>query len=272
MQRVSECAVYLSRWKNCYDVRRAIGLVLTELSVCNSPSEDDILLWSSGGSRGECFVAYRSIQKPAAADEQIVFLVDDDQDCRESLADLFSSVGLKVKMFGSAAEFLGSKLPDAVSCLVLDVRLPRLSGLDFQTELAGANIPIPIIFMTGYGDIPMSVKAMKAGAVDFLTKPVRDQDMLDAVMVALDRDRKRREDERQLADLKSRLGTLTEREREAMPLVTAGLLNKQIANHLGITEATVKMHRGQVMRKMGARSVADLVRMADALGIKGPPS
>jgi FixJ family two-component response regulator len=207
----------------------------------------------------------------AVAEEPTVVVVDDDRAFCDSLKDLFNSVGFKVKLFGSAAELLGSKLPDAASCVVLDVRLPGLSGLDFQAELAKANISVPIIFMTGHGDIPMTVKAMKAGAVDFLTKPFRDQDMLDAVTIALERDRKRRQAECQLADLKSHFGTLTQREREVMALVTTGLMNKQIAGQLGVTQITVKTHRGHAMRKMGARSLAHLVKMAEALGIKPPP-
>jgi len=198
----------------------------------------------------------------------MVFVVDDDESMREALRSLFRSVSLKVETFGSAADLLRSKLPDVASCLVLDVRLPGLSGLDFQAELAKANIHTPIIFMTGHGDIPMSVQAMKAGAVDFLTKPFRDQDMLDAVAAALERDRKRRQDEHRVADLRLRLDGLTEREREVMGLVTAGLMNKQIAGELGLSEITVKIHRGHVMRKMAARSLADLVRMAEMLGVR----
>jgi FixJ family two-component response regulator len=177
-----------------------------------------------------------------------------------------------VSTFSSAPQFLRSKLPDVVSCLVLDVRLPDLSGLDLQAELAKASISMPIIFVTGHGDIPMTVRAMKAGAADFLTKPFREQDMLDAVMRALERDRKRREVGRRLADLRSRLQALSPREREVMTLVTAGLMNKQIAARLDVTEVTVKAHRGHVMRKMGARSLADLVKIAEALEIRPPPS
>jgi FixJ family two-component response regulator len=217
-------------------------------------------------------VTQRSGHMRAATEEQIVYLVDDDQDVRDSLATLFSSVGLEVKLFGSAAEFLASRLPDVVSCLVLDVRLPKLSGLDFQAELAKAHISIPIVFMTGYGDIPMSVMAMKAGAVDFLTKPFRDQDMLDAVARALERDHQRRQAEGHVAELRSRLDTLSRREREVMALVTTGLMNKQIAGQLGVTEITVKTHRGQVMRKMGAQSLAHLVKIAEALGIRQGPT
>ena len=190
-------------------------------------------------------------------------LVDDDADFRDFMMALLASVGLKVKPFGSIADLLDSSLPDVVSCLVLDVRLPRLSGLDFQAELAKVNSTIPIILVTGYGDIPMSVKAMKLGAVDFLIKPFRDQDLLDAVTVGLERDRKLREADRKAAELKSRLDNLTPREREVMTLVVTGLLNKQIAGRLGISEGTVKFHRGRVMEKLGARSVAELVKIAE---------
>jgi FixJ family two-component response regulator len=197
----------------------------------------------------------------------VVIVVDDDASVRESLGSLFRSVGLSVELFGSAAELLQGKLPDAASCLVLDIRLPGLSGLDFQAQLGQANIHIPIVLMTGHGDIPMTVRAMKAGAVDFLTKPFRDQDMLDAVAAAIDRDRKRRESERALSDLKALFQSLTVREREVMVLVTRGLMNKQIAAEIGLSEITVKIHRGHVMRKMGAKSLADLVRMAETLGV-----
>jgi len=213
-------------------------------------------------------VIERPARQPAASEEPVVFVVDDDESMREALRSLLRSVKLRVETFGSAADLLRSKLPNVASCLVLDVRLPGVSGLDFQAELAKANIRIPIIFMTGHGDIPMSVQAMKAGAVDFLTKPFRDQDMLDAVAAALERDRNRRKDERQLSDLRARFEALTEREREVMGLVTAGLMNKQIAGELGLSEITVKIHRGHVMRKMAARSLADLVRMAEALGVR----
>jgi FixJ family two-component response regulator len=213
-------------------------------------------------------VIERPARQPAASEEPTVFVVDDDESMREALRSLLRSVKLRVETFGSAADLLRSKLPDVASCLVLDVRLPGLSGLDFQAELAKANIRIPIIFMTGHGDIPMSVQAMKAGAVDFLTKPFRDQDMLDAVAAALERDRNRRKDEQQLSDLRARFEALTEREREVMGLVTAGLMNKQIAGELGLSEITVKIHRGHVMRKMAARSLADLVRMAEVIGVR----
>jgi FixJ family two-component response regulator len=198
----------------------------------------------------------------------VVFVVDDDLSVREGLSSLLRSVGLRVELFASAAEFLNASLPAAPSCLVLDVRLPGLSGLDFQTELAKSNIRIPIVFMTGHGDIPMTVKAMKAGAVEFLTKPFRDQDMLDAVQLALARDRAQRESQTMASDLRSRFDGLTQREREVMALVTAGLMNKQVAAEFGVSEITVKFHRGNVMRKMGARTLADLVRMAESLGVR----
>jgi FixJ family two-component response regulator len=209
-------------------------------------------------------MTHRPAPPPAAA-EPVIFIVEDDESLRAALGSLFRSVGLKVEMFSSAAELLRSKFPDVESCLVLDVRLPGLSGLDLQAELAKANIHIPIIFMTGHGDIPMSVQAMKAGAVDFLPKPFRDQDMLDAVAMALERNRQQRRAANQLSDLRACFETLTQREREVMSRVAAGLMNKQIAGELGISEITVKIHRGQVMRKMGARSLADLVKMAEVL-------
>jgi FixJ family two-component response regulator len=197
----------------------------------------------------------------------MVFIVEDDASMRRALTNLFQSVGLEVEVFGSASEMLENGLPDVASCLVLDIRLPGLSGLDFQTELTKANIHIPVIFMTGHGDIPMTVRAMKGGAVDFLTKPFRDQDMLDAVVTAIDRDRQRRETDKIIVNLRALLETLTPREREILTLVSSGLMNKQIAAELGLAEITVKIHRGHIMKKMGSKSLADLVRKAEMLGI-----
>ena len=197
----------------------------------------------------------------------VVFVVDDDRSMRESLKDLIQSVGLRVEAFASAQEFLRGKRDDLPSCLVLDVRLKGLSGLDLQKRMAENNTGIPIIFVTGHGDIPMSVKAFKAGAVEFLTKPFRDQDLLDAVYDALERDRKAREARAKVEELRGRYGSLTPREREVMTLVVAGLLNKQIAAEVGTSEASVKVHRQHLMQKMGAGSLAELVRMADRLGI-----
>jgi FixJ family two-component response regulator len=200
--------------------------------------------------------------------QEVVFVIDDDASMRHSLSSLFRSIGLKVEVFDSATDFLKIGRPEVASCLVLDVRLPGLSGLDFQTELARANIRIPIVFITGHGDIPMTVKAMKAGAVEFLTKPFREQDLLDAVRLGLERDRTRRVGETIVSELRARFDALTAREQEVMAFVTAGLMNKQIAADLGVSEITVKVHRGNVMRKMSAKSLADLVRMADVLGIR----
>lgn len=199
--------------------------------------------------------------------QQIVLVVDDDESMRVALSYLFQSMNLPVQVFNSAAELLKSKLPDIASCLVLDIRLPGVSGLEFQDVLAKSEIHIPIIFMTGHGDIPMSVRAMKAGAVDFLTKPFRDQDMLDAVTRALEQDRKRREGENAVSGLRRRFETLSPREREVLVHVTSGLMNKQTAGLLQLSEITVKIHRGHVMKKMEARSLAELVKMAELLGI-----
>ena len=199
-----------------------------------------------------------------------VFIVDDDDGMRQSLKNLTGSVGLQVKVFASAQEFLRSKLTDVPGCLVLDVRLPGLSGLDLQKRMADAGIDIPIIFITGHGDIPMTVRAMKAGAVEFLTKPFRDQDLLDAVQQALERDRAARAQRAEIEELRARLESLTPREQQVMRLVVAGLLNKQIAGKLGTSETTIKIHRHQVMEKMGADSLAELVRMADRLGVPVP--
>jgi FixJ family two-component response regulator len=207
----------------------------------------------------------------ATAQEQpIVVVIDDDASIRKALENLLRSVGLDVELFKSPQEFLQSNRPDRPGCIVLDVRFPGRSGLDMQREISSANTSLPIIFITGYGDIPMSVRAMKAGAIEFLTKPFRDQDLLDAVGVALEKDRARRANELRLAELRSRFDTLTARERQVLLLVIAGRLNKQIAGELGVSEMTVKMHRRQVMRKMQAAGVAQLVRLADQIGIVTP--
>jgi len=208
-------------------------------------------------------------QKEAPADEPVVIIVDDDADLRDALANLLGSVGLKVSTFGSAAAMLDSELPNAPSCLVLDIRLPGISGLEFQCQLARSGVRLPIVFMTGHGDIPMSVKAMKAGAVDFLTKPFRDQDMIDAVSNAIERDRGRRQADGALDSVRELYKSLTPRESELMWFVTKGLLNKQIAAAMGLAEITVKIHRGNMMKKMGVTSVAELTRLAAVLGIHG---
>jgi FixJ family two-component response regulator len=200
----------------------------------------------------------------------IVFVVDDDPSVRRAIKRLVESVGLHVELFGSATEFINSSRPDVASCLVLDIRLPGISGLDFQRELVQAKNEIPMIFITAHGDIPMTVRAMKAGAVEFLTKPFRDQDLLDAIQVGLERDRLRRQRQAETAMLRERLESLTPREREILPLVVSGLLNKQVGAEIGATEATVKVHRSQLMRKMGASSLADLVRMSEKMGIAVP--
>src|SRR5450631_3827381 len=206
--------------------------------------------------------------KEAVEEQRVVYVIDDDAAMRDSLKSLFGSVGLPVETFGSAQEFLGKKLPDAAICLVVDVRLPGLSGLDFQTELSRANIDVPIIFITGHGDIAMTVKAMKAGAIEFLPKPFRDQDLLDAVKLGLEKDEAKRKSHKTIAAVRSLFETLTPREQEVIGWVTAGLLNKQVAAEMGVSEITVKVHRGNVMRKMKANSLVDLVRMADMLGIR----
>jgi len=202
----------------------------------------------------------------------VVHIIDDDASLREALDSLFRSTGLSTRLHESSAAFMDADVVDAPSCIVLDVRLPGMSGLDFQQRLSELGILTPVILMTGHGDIPMSVRAMKAGAVDFLTKPFRDQDMLDAVASALAKDRRRVDGEQQIGQLRRQYDSLTPRERQVMGYVTAGLMNKQIANEVGLSEITVKIHRGQVMRKMAARSVAELVRMADALGLPRVPS
>jgi FixJ family two-component response regulator len=203
--------------------------------------------------------------------ESLVFVVDDDASVRQALTSLLQSIGLRVEAFSSAADFLKKgRIADAIAaaCLILDVRLPGLSGLDFQAELAKADTHLPIIFISGHGDIPMTVRAMKGGAVEFLTKPFREQDLLDAVQLALQRDRDYRIQESVVLQMRARFEALTPREQEVLSLVTAGLMNKQVAGELGVGEITAKVHRSNVMRKMGARSLADLVRMADALGIR----
>jgi RNA polymerase sigma factor (sigma-70 family) len=197
----------------------------------------------------------------------IVFVVDDDPSVRRALKRLVGSVGLQVELFGSAQEFMRSKRPDASSCLVLDIRLPGMSGLDFQHQLAEANIHIPIIFITGHGDIPMSVRAMKAGAVEFLTKPFRDQDLLDAIHLAIEQDRARRQREAEIATLRERFESLSAREREVIAMVVSGMLNKHIAADIGTTENTVKVQRSRAMEKMQAKSLADLVKMVERLKI-----
>jgi FixJ family two-component response regulator len=199
--------------------------------------------------------------------EPVVLVVDDDIAIRESLASLLRSIGLQVRLFGSAAELLQSRFPNAPSCLVLDIMLPGISGLDFQISLDKAGIRIPIIFMSGHGDIPMSVQAMKAGAVDFLTKPLRHQEMINAITRALATDKRRRAHEKTVSDLKILYESLTPREREVLALVSAGSMNKRIAEKLGISEITVKVHRSHVMRKMRTRSLADLARIVDTLGL-----
>jgi FixJ family two-component response regulator len=206
-----------------------------------------------------------------SAPHSIVFVVDDDPLVRESLEDLLNSAGFTVRTFGSATEFIRSERPDVAACLILDVQLPDRSGLDLQTELMKSGIELPIVFLTGHGDIPMSVQAMKAGAVEFLTKPFHKQPLFDAVEEALLRDGESRKQRSETADLRNRLATLTPRERQVLALVVTGLLNKQIAGELGTTDLTIKAHRGRVMRKMGAGSLADLVRMAEKLKISSEP-
>jgi FixJ family two-component response regulator len=213
-----------------------------------------------------------SVKHVGVTKPPVVFVVDDDDSMRKALARLFHSVQLRVEVFASAQEFLRRERPDAPSCLVLDVRLPGLSGLDFQAELAKADIRIPIVFISGHGDIPMSVRAMKAGAIDFLAKPFRDQDLLDAVAAAIQRDQARREQEHVVADLRAHFESLTSREREIMGLVASGLMSKQIAAKFELSEITIKVHRSHLMKKMGARTVAELVKMAQALGVTSSSS
>jgi FixJ family two-component response regulator len=199
-----------------------------------------------------------------------VFVIDDDASVREAIADLLASVGLEAQAFGSIREFMEGWRPDAWGCIVLDVRLPGPSGLEFQRGLADSGIRLPLVFISGHSDIAMSVRAMKLGAVEFLTKPLREQELLDAIQVAIERDLRRQRDDSDLADLQARFATLTAREREVFAIVVTGRPNKQIATELELSEMTVKVHRGQITRKMQARSLVDLVRMADRLGISGP--
>jgi FixJ family two-component response regulator len=205
-------------------------------------------------------------------DGPCIHVVDDDQSVRDALSSLFRSVGYRVQLYGSTNDFIQARRADANSCMVLDIRLPGASGLELQSHLNREQIPIPIIFMTGHGDIPMSVRAMKAGAVDFLAKPFRDQDMLDAVATALEADRKRRAADQSVAGVRAGYESLTPREREVMTMVTAGLMNKQVAGELGLSEITVKIHRSNVMKKMACHSLADLVRMAELLGLRSVKS
>ena len=210
--------------------------------------------------------------KDQSEDNPIVFVVDDDADVRDGLQALLASIGLRSMTFNSTARFLERGPPIEVSCLILDVRLPGLGGLDLQAQLAAAKIGIPIIFITGHGDIPMTVRAMKAGAIEFLTKPFRDQDLIDAVQIALDRDRARWEYDRRTRDLRAKFEALSTREQEIMALVTLGLMNKQVAGELGVSEVTVKVHRHNIMKKLGAKSLAHLVRISNSLGISRPPT
>jgi FixJ family two-component response regulator len=207
-------------------------------------------------------------KKPETLAAPLVFVIDDDASVRAAISSLIRSVGLRAEVFASVSEFLAHKRSTTTSCLILDVRLPGVSGLEFQSELAKANAEIPIIFITGHGDIPMTVKAMKAGAIEFLTKPFRDQDLLDAIQVALERARLKEKKDRAVSDIKRNFSNLTPREQEVMAWITGGFLNKQVAAEIGVAEITVKVHRGNVMRKMDAKSFADLVRMADLLGIR----
>jgi FixJ family two-component response regulator len=205
-----------------------------------------------------------------ATERPVVFVVDDDLAMREALQDLLASVGMDARVYASTQDFMQAQRPDAPGCLVLDVRLPGASGLSFQEELPRAGVDLPVIFITGHGDIPMTVRAMKAGAVEFLSKPFRDQELLDAIDAAIERHRAQRLETALVAELRQRFAALTQREREVMALVSTGRVNKQIAADLSISEATVKVHRGQIMRKMQAKSLAQLVRIADRLGLSNP--
>jgi FixJ family two-component response regulator len=257
-------------------LRRAAGRVAQEAifqDACFQPliSLGSDVSWHCVRKPGGRVMTHRVpiFDRRDASDDSIVLIVDDDPIVRGAISSLLQSVGRQVQLFESAPELLQTRLPDVPSCLVLDIRLPGLSGLDLQTELANAGLAIPVIFITGHGDISMSVRAMKAGAIDFLTKPFRDQDLLDAVTRAIERDRKRRNDEKDIQDLRVSFRSLTAREKQIMALVTDGLPNKQVAARTGISEVTTKIHRGRVMKKMGAKSLADLVVMAEALGVRG---
>jgi FixJ family two-component response regulator len=248
-----------------------LGSAAAGRSIIKGPGEGQL------GSRATSAAAVRPSERQAimirpsetksAEPKQIVFVVDDDIDVREGLQSLLLSVSLGCEVFASAREFLSRKASDAVSCLILDVRLPGSSGLDFQAELAKVHNDIPIIFITGHGDIPMTVRAMKAGAIEFLTKPVREQDLLDAVRLALKRDRQRRENDEKLRGLAAKFESLSERERQVLSLVTTGMLNKQMAGQMNLSEVTVKVHRHNLMKKMGAKSLPELVKMAEVLRI-----
>ena len=209
--------------------------------------------------------------KPQSDQKAIVHVVDDDASMREALQNLCHSIGIEARTYASARDFLTTAVSDAPGCLVIDIRLPDMNGLDFQAQLTQTGVRLPVVVMTGYGDIPMSVRAMKSGAVDFLPKPFNDQDMLDAVLAAIERDRQQRAVDRDISKVRERFETLSAREQQVMQLVTVGKLNKQVAGDLGISEVTVKVHRAAVMRKMGARSLADLIRMADVIGAKQRP-
>ena len=200
----------------------------------------------------------------------VVHVVDDDTSLRGALESLFESVGLATRAYGAASDFLNASVADQPGCIVIDIRLPDMSGLEFQAQLTRMGVRLPVIMMTGYGDIPMTVRAMKRGAVDFLPKPFRDQDMLDAVMAAIERDRQRRTADADVAEMRQRFGTLSAREQQVMMMVTTGKMNKQVAGELGVSEITAKIHRGAAMRKMGARTLTDLVRMADLVKRKSP--
>jgi FixJ family two-component response regulator len=225
------------------------------------------LLVRDGRAMHEARAHFRALKMDA---EAVIHIIDDDESLRDALASLFRSVGLKIHSYGSARDFIDAPRLDAPGCIVLDVRLPGMSGIDFQSRLIDLGILLPVVLMTGHGDIPMSVRAMKAGAIDFLAKPFRDQDMLDAVAAAIERDLARRSADSKAAEIRDRFATLSPREQRVMTLVTAGKLNKQVASDLGLSEITVKIHRGAAMRKMGARTLADLVRMAELLNLRAP--